>query len=261
MPAVDLKRLKVQSSNLAQKFDQPDQFVRNFIELLNLYHNHTLRTKKGNSEIGYFKYAAPRSVLRQIEYDMQEIGQSHPDQIEDLVLTLWDASFRESRLLAAYLMGTLPPMLALRLFSKLPDWLYQSNDPAVREALLDTSLTRMRNEYPSAMVRLISEWLNSPGQKTNTWGLHALMLLIQHLGFDDLPKVFEILKPEIIKAEPGSFTELQGCINTMYSISPVETAHLLSQLFYENGDKTFRQQFSRLKRGFSPILQKELSGL
>jgi len=258
MPAIDLNKLRNQSSSLALKFDKPDEFIKYFMGLLDLYHNHTLRNRAGNPGNGYSKYSAPRSVLRQIENDMQDIGQNHPVQIEILVNSLWDASFRESQLLAAYLLGTMPPMQALRLFSKLPDWLYQANDPAVKEALLNTSLTRMRNEYPAAMIRLISEWLTSPGQKTNSWGLHALMLLIQHLGFDDLPKVFEILRPVVAKVDTGSFSELQGCINSLYSLSPIETAHFLSQLLTENEDKGFKQHFSRLKRGFSPLLQKDL---
>ena len=53
MPAIDLARLKKQTAQLADTFDQPTAFLRELREVLEFYVNRTLRSQS----------VAPSSVL------------------------------------------------------------------------------------------------------------------------------------------------------------------------------------------------------
>ena len=107
----------------------------------------------------------PPAVLTQIENELRAVATANPDHALNLADTLWDEGALETRLLAAFLLGRIPPQEE-RLLPRLTAWTQQIRDPDVRSALLSTSLTRMRRETPEQFFNLIREYLHPCAPRT-----------------------------------------------------------------------------------------------
>src|SRR6266498_3219650 len=154
MPAIDLARLKKQTAQLADIFDQPSTFLRELREVLEFYINRSLRSSGVAPSSVLPTYRTPVVVLRQIEKELGSVAERQPVQALELADALWDEGWLETKLLAAYLLGRIPPQEE-RLLARLTAWTQTVRDPDVRAALLTTSLTRLRQK------RLICFWYSS----------------------------------------------------------------------------------------------------
>src|ERR1044071_5095743 len=229
MPAIDLARLKKQTARLAYIFDQPSAFLRELREVLEFYVNRTLRSQSVAPSSVLPTYRTPVVVLRQIETEIGAVAERQPIQALELADALWDEGWLETKLLAAFLLGRIPPQEE-RLLARLTAWTQAVRDPEVRAALLTTSLTRLRKETPDLFLVLVKEWLHPARQRMWSNGIQALVPLIASEDFDNLPPIFEIVEP-ILKASPGTLQfDLQELIATLYQASPEETAYFLQQV-------------------------------
>lgn len=229
MPAIDLARLKKQTARLADLFGQPAEFLREHREILDYYVNRTLRTTTVAPSSVLPTYRTPTVVLRHIENELALVAERQPIQALELADALWDEGWLETRLLAAYLLGRIPPQEE-RLLARLTAWTQAVRDPSVRAALLTTSLTRLRKETPDLFLILVKEWLHPARQRMWSNGIQALVPLIESPDFDNLPPIFELVEPAI-KAAPAALQfDLQELITVLYQASPDETAYFLQQI-------------------------------
>lgn len=229
MPAIDLARLKKQTAHLADLFDQPVDFLREHREILDHYVNRTLRSQGVAPSSVLPTYRTPTVVLRHMENELGPLAEQRPLQALELADTLWDEGWLETRLLAAYLLGRIPPQEE-RLLARLTAWTQAVRDPSVRAALLTTSLTRLRRETPDLFLILVKEWLHPARQRMWSNGIQALVPLISSEEFDNLPPIFEIIEP-ILKAAPAALQfDLQELITALYQASPDETTYFLQQI-------------------------------
>src|SRR6266540_6706327 len=253
MPAIDLARLKKQTAKLADLFDQPADFLREHREILDHYVNRTLRSQGVAPSSVLPTYRTPSVVLRQIENELGPVAEKNPIQALELADALWDEGWLETRLLAAYLLGRIPPQEE-RLLARLTAWTQAVRDPSVRAALLTTSLTRLRRETPDLFLILVKEWLHPARQRMWSNGIQALVPLISSAEFDNLPPIFEIIEP-ILKAAPAALQpDLRELITTLYEASPDETTYFLQQIL--KGTKSLLPAVSL--RRMSPKLPPEL---
>lgn len=229
MPAIDLARLKKQTAYLVDIFGDPALFLRELREVLEFYVNRSLRSQSVAPSSVLPTYRTPVVVLRQIEKELGPVAEKQPLQALDLADALWDEGWLETRLLAAFLLGRIPPQEE-RLLARLTAWTQAVRDPEVRAALLTTSLTRLRRETPDLFLVLVKEWLHPARQRLWSNGVQALVPLISAPDFDNLPPIFEIVEP-IFKAAPGALQyDLQELIITLYEASPDETTYFLQQI-------------------------------
>src|SRR5215208_3220672 len=229
MPAIDLARLKKQTARLADMFDQPSPFLRELREVLEFYVNRTLRSRSVAPSSVLPTYRTPVVVLRQIETELGSIAERQPIQALELADALWDEGWLETKLLAAFLLGRIPPQEE-RLLARLTAWTQAVRDPEVRAALLTTSLTRLRQETPDLFLILVKEWLHPARQRMWPNGIQALVPLISSPDFDNLPPIFDIVEP-VIKTSPGTLQfDLQELITVLYEASPEETIYFLQQI-------------------------------
>jgi len=229
MPAIDLARLKKQTAHLADLFDQPSDFLREHREVLEFYVNRTLRSQSVAPSSVLPTYRTPTVVLRQIETELGPVAAKKPIQALELADALWDEGWLETRLLAAFLLGRIPPQEE-RLLARLTAWTQAVRDPEVRAALLTTSLTRLRNETPDLFLILVKEWLHPARQRMWSNGIQALVPIINTPDFDNLPPVLDIVEP-ILKASPAALQfDLQELITALYKASPDETVFFLGQI-------------------------------
>ncbi|HEX5836547.1 MAG TPA: DNA alkylation repair protein [Anaerolineales bacterium] len=229
MPAIDLARLKKQTAQLADLFDQPGEFLRAHREVLDFYVNRTLRTQSVAPSSVLPTYRTPVVVLRYIENELGPLAARQPLQALELADALWDEGWLETRLLAAFLLGRIPPQEE-RLLARLTAWTQAVRDPEVRAALLTTSLTRLRSETPDLFLVLVKEWMHPARQRMWSNGIQALVPLISSPDFDNLPPIFETIEP-ILKSAPAALQfDLQELITTLYEASPSETTYFLQQI-------------------------------
>lgn len=229
MPAIDLARLKKQTARLADLFDQPTDFLREHREILDHYVNRTLRSQSVAPSSVLPTYRTPTVVLRQIENELGPRAEKQPLQALELADALWDEGWLETRLLAAFLLGRIPPQEE-RLLARLTAWTQAVRDPSVRAALLTTSLTRLRRETPDLFLVLVKEWLYPARKRMWSNGIQALVPLVSAGDFDNLPPIFEIISP-ILKASPAALQfDLQELLAALYKKSPDETLYFIQQV-------------------------------
>jgi len=121
MPAIDLSRLKKQTAQLVDLFGQPVEFLRAHREVLDFYVNRTLRSQSVAPSSVLPTYRTPTVVLRQIENELGPVAGKQPIQALELADALWDEGWLETRLLAAFLLGRIPPQEE-RLLARLTAW-------------------------------------------------------------------------------------------------------------------------------------------
>ena len=253
MPAIDLSRLKKQTAILADLFDKPADFLREHRDILDYYVNRTLRTQTVAPSSVLPTYRTPTVVLRHIENELGPVAEQKPVLALELADALWDEGWLETRLLAAYLLGRIPPQEE-RLLARLTAWTQAVRDPSVRAALLTTSLTRLRKETPDLFLILVKEWLHPARQRMWSNGIQALVPLISSPDFDNLPPIFEIIEP-ILKAAPATLQfDLQELIIVLFEASPDETTYFLQEIL----KSTKSPLPSTALRRMSPELPQEL---
>jgi hypothetical protein len=257
MPAIDLARLKKQTAQLADLFDQPPLFLREHREILDFYVNRSLRSQGVAPSSVLPTYRTPVVVLRQIETELGPVAAQQPIQALELADALWDEGWLETRLLAAFLLGRIPPQEE-RLLARLTAWTQAVRDPHVRAALLTTSLTRLRKETPDLFLVLVKEWLHPARQRMWSNGIQALVPLISSPDFDNLPPIFEIIEP-IIRAAPSTLQfDLQELIIMLYQASPDETIYFIQQLLKSTKSPLLAVALRRMSPEFPAELQSSL---
>jgi len=258
MPAINLAQLKTQAARLSEKFSDPEAFVHELNELLDFYTNRTIRTTQIVQRLSLPTYRTPAPVLRQIQAELLPLAGSYSVEAVALTKALWKAGSLESRLLAAYLLGNIPPVQAFPTLARLPDWLAQSTDKEIRTALLTDAFARLRRENPEALFILLEDWLKSPRNSLRVWGLRALIPMLTDPHFENLPAVFRILKPAIRSAGPVTQLELQACLATLEQVSLTETLAFLREIIGDNPAPLMLRTFHRILTGLSPELQSGL---
>lgn len=257
MPAIDLARLKKQTAQLADLFDQPISFLREHREILDHYVNRTLRSQSVAPSSVLPTYRTPNVVMRQIENELGPLAEMRPIQALELADALWDEGWLETRLLAAFLLGRIPPQEE-RLLARLTAWTQAVRDPNVRAALLTTSLTRLRKETPDLFLILVKEWLYPSRKKMWSNGIQALVPLISASDFDNLPPIFEIVNP-ILKASPAGLQfDIRELLVALYKKSPDETLYFLQQVLKSTKSELPAVSLRRMLPDMPPDFQASL---
>ncbi len=261
MPAIDLSRLRKQATRLADFFFVPDEFIKHLHEVLDFYVNHTVRKNTAAVPGTILKtYHTPAVILRQIEQELKRDAGTNPDAALELADRLWDEGYLETRLLAAFLLGCIPPQEE-RLLARLTAWTLQMGDPGLREGLLDTSLSRMRKETPESFLELLGEWLRP--ERTRLWsvGIQAVISAIQDPAFVNLPPLLKVIEP-VVEAAPSTLqVEIQKLVLALYKASPTETAYFLQQVLTNSDDPMTAITLRRISGAMPAALKEELGPL
>lgn len=258
MPAIDLARLRKQTTRLADFFFVPDEFLKHLHEMLDFYVDRTLRkgeTAAPGSNLS--TYRTPPAILRQIEFELTAPATAHPSAALELADALWIHNYLETSLLAAFLLGRIPPNEPL-LLGRLSAWTQQVRDPDVRAALLNESLGRLRNEAPADFLGLIKEWLHPrrPGSWSNA--IQALLPMINQPGFQNLPPVLDVIEPVVEAAPTQQQLDLEELVLALYKASPTETTFFLRQVLSGTQNPMTAVTFRRISTSFPPDLRSEL---
>jgi hypothetical protein len=261
MPAIDLARLRKQAARLADFFFLPNEFMKHLREILDFYVNYTLRTKENVAPGSNLKtYRTPPAVLTQIENEIKQTAEENPHFALELADILWDEGALETCLLAAFLLGRIPPQEE-RLLPRLTAWTQQVRDPDVRSALLSTSLMRMRKETPAQFLNLIREYFHPERSRTWSNGIQALLPMIADTNYNNLPPILDLVEPIIEEAPTSLQNNLSDLIIALYRASANETIFMLKHILERTENPMTLITLRRMSVNFPPPLQRELQEL
>jgi DNA alkylation repair enzyme len=255
MPAIDLTRLRKQATRLVDFFFVPDEFIRHLKEMLDFYVDRSIRQQPAVAPSENLpSYRTPAMVMKQIEQEIRRNANEYPDAALELADRLWDEDHLETRLLAAFLLGSTPPK-GERLLVRLTAWTQQIRDPSLRARLLDSGLARMRKEAPDQFLQLITEWLQP--ERTRLWsnGLQAAISAIGDPLFVNHPPLLKALEPLMETAPAKLQEEIEEFVLTLYKASPTETIYFLRQVLVDSHDPMTAITFRRISRSFPEKLK------
>ncbi len=260
MPSIDLARLRKQVARLIDFYFVPDEFTVHLNGILDSYVDYTARKKPAVAPRTNLRaYRTPPVIVRQIEQALTPLARA-PENAEPtlgLADRLWDEGWLETCILAAYLLGCLPPQ-EQHLLARLTAWTGQVRDPALRSQLLDASLVRVRQESPSVFLDLLREWLRPERGRMWSDGLQAAISAITDPAFGNLPRLLDVVKP-VVEAAPSSLQlDLEALILALYEVSPSETAYFVRQVLLETRDPMTAITFRRMSRSFPAELKEEI---
>lgn len=257
MPAINLAQLKKQTARLAELFDQPEPFLKELREVLEFYVNRTLRQRDIAPESTLETYRTPKPVLRHIESALAPLARQNPEAALELADALWDAGYLETRLLAAFLLGQIPPQEE-HLLARLTAWTQQVRDPNVSASLLTQSLVRLRQETPERFLSLVGEWMYPSRERFWSNGIQALLPLIADPNYENLPPVFEILDPVFAKAPLRLQNEMKEMLLALYEASPSETIHFIKSVVERAQNPKLETMLRRIAPDFPQPLREAI---
>lgn len=260
MPSIDLARLRKQVARLTDFYFLPDEFAAHLNGILDSYVDYTIRKKPAIAPGANLRaYRSPQVIVRQIEQALSPLARAPGNAQATLELAdrLWDEGWLETCVLAAYLLGCLPPQ-EQHLLARLTAWTGQVHDPALRAQLLDSSLVRVRQEAPSVFLDLLREWLRPERGRMWSDGIRAAISAVSDSGFRNLPQLLDVVRP-VVEAAPSSLQlDLEALILALYEASPSETAYFVRQALLETQNPMTAITFRRMSRSFPTELKEEI---
>lgn len=242
MPAAELSRLRAQINGLITHFDDPSGFRGALRDLLELYANHAYRPGQAIKPQPLLpSFRVPPLVLRELEIELGKTCQERPDQALNVTDALWHDPNLEPRLLAARLLGAIPPGHEGAVIEMLKAWAQPGENFRILDALFRDGMAGLRQSAPDLLLGLTEEWMGTSRSEMQSMGIRALIPLIQESGFENLPPVYRILSP-LIQTSPAALNaDLQAVMEVLSKRSPTETAYFLRQtLSIATGQATAR---------------------
>lgn len=254
MPAVNPERLKQQVEDLLTMLGDPVALKRQCLDLLDFYADHTRRSvASGGVKDADWVFSVPRPVLRALSHGLRSRTQEKPALMLPNATVLWEARYRETRLLASAILGGIQqPEVAQWAEARVPN----CDDSVVLKELASQGLAGLREADPAAFLERVSGWLGSTHRWLRLFALMALHAAVENPTFEDLPTVFRLLSGVSEKARGESRQVLYALVRTLTRRSPPESARfLLDELAREVPGI---QRMIRASLGNFPARQKEL---
>ena len=230
MPAINLARLRSQTAQLSEDFEDPKAFIHALHDLLDLYAERTHRPGQSGTPPPLIKsYSVPKPVLRQIALGITPLVKSKSSKALALCDALWEVPYLEFRLLAVSILGLIPPEPPDIVFSRIDKWGPSITEDQILAALMQQGLTSIRQESSKLLVVLIDDWLSSSETISQKMGLHALSPLLSDSNFENLPVFYRLLTPFVRNVSSQIRPYVLDVLKALARRSPQETAYFLHQ--------------------------------
>lgn len=259
MPAISPTKLKLQSAKLADKYSQPEVFVRELHATLSLYVDNTHRPgKSGSQSIRQKTYHTPLLILRQILLYLIPFCETDSTGLLVLCDRLWGENCREHQLLACMLLGQLPLSLGEPIIMRLEKWASEATAEIDARALVEFGSARIRREMPSTILDLTAQWLQAPETSFQKLGLRSLNAIISDEKFSNLPAVYRLLTPLMRQHSLSTRADLLVLLDKLAVRFPDETAYTLQTLLQSSDNANTVWLTRQVLAKFSKETQKKL---
>lgn len=251
MPAIHLPRLRQQVEELVEYYADPEKFLRELGDLFEFYGDHTRRSSQESQKPTALPVVnVPAPVLRQLLLQLTPYAENAPHTILVLARTFWKQPVLEYRLLAAQLLGKLPIQEQEEVYRLVDSWTLQNHEEAVLTAIATSSLETIQKEDPAGLMEKIENWLYpteeeekepdgeeqsapkkelSPVERRSQikLGLIALQPFVNDYTYQNLPRIYNLLKPLMRQSEKVLRPYLLDLLRPLARRSPQEVAYIL----------------------------------
>ncbi|MEJ2757286.1 MAG: hypothetical protein P8046_02280 [Anaerolineales bacterium] len=246
MPAIHLPRLRQQVEELIQYYAEPEKFLRELGDLFEYYGDHTRRTTENTQKpITLQQDNVPQPLLPQIVHEQTPYAENAPHAVLVLVRMLWQKAVLEYRQLATQLLGKLPLSYAGDTLTLVQTWTQANHEEVLLDSLSTHSLETLQREDPASLLETIEVWLSdapdeeedqdapekklTPADKRTQvkLGLLALRPFVRDQGFQNLPRIYALLKPMMRTSPKAMRPYLLDLLRPLARRSPQEVAYIL----------------------------------
>jgi len=276
MPAIHLPRLRKQIHELSDQCANPKVFLSRLKDLFDYYGDRTLRPSQLAAKPTAIPSAnVPNPVLRHTINGLAPHAVSTPHLILDLCRELWNFGWLEHRLLASQLLGKLPLENPDEITTLVEQWCLENHEEVLLDSLSKHSLTQLQTENPYFLIAKAEEWIAAQNSKAKhkppiqtaalinlqKLGLRALIPLITEPTYENLPRIYNALRP--IMADPPKVLrpDLLDIIRALALRSPAETAYFLRDLSTNSPTATLTWLIRRGLNAFPEDTQTSLRNL
>jgi hypothetical protein len=230
MPAIQPARLKHQTAHLAAVFEQPEEFQKALVNLLNFYADHTHRAGQIVVPLPLLEaYQVPGPVLREIIFELKPIARAKPQATLQLSQYIWQEPILECRLIASALIGQIPPFPPEKPAQLIQEWLETKPENRILQTLIDQGMSRLRREQTLFYLEMVKEWLSRSSFDHRRYGLWALYYLAIDPDYRNLPEIYYLLIP-FLRSIPNELRpDILNILQNLAHHAPQETAYFLKQ--------------------------------
>lgn len=230
MPAIQIARLKIHVAGLIDYFDQPANFRKTLRDLFEFYADRTYRPGRAGLLPPLLpNYHIHPQVTLQIKNDLSPLIYGDREAALRLADELWSDAYLEPRLLAVFIFNQVSTDPPDPLIERLINWTKPEEDHQVLTSLLTQGTVRLQREQPKLWSGLLKDWLTTEDPILQSYGLRAILAMINDSSFENLPAVFRLIGP-LMRSIPA---KLQGDLMTILEATakrwPTESAFFLRQ--------------------------------
>jgi len=225
MPAIDPERLQREIELISGLFEQPDELRRKVLDLLDFYADRAKRPGAAtHADDVPWDFGIPKPVQRGLAKALSACGVRHPGSALTAAESLWQAAYRETRLLAlAILSGQTRPEVA--------DWvevhILEAQDSRVLKEAAGVGLEGWRLVDPPAFVQRAIAWSRGVETGLQTLGLMALAAAVDDPRFEQLPSLVRGLAAVTPAPRGEARRALGDLVNSLARRTPPEAARFL----------------------------------
>lgn len=259
MPAIHLPRLKAQVQALVAIAGDAPQFIRQTHELFYFYANRAQRQGQSGAPPPVISwYNLPLPAIRTIQAELAPFADREPEQSLLLCDAMWAEEIFEFRLLAASLLGEIPPEPPEPILQRIQRWALPGEDEKLLKALIDKGFHRLLHEKPDYVIQQIETWLTDSSLEVQELGLRALVPLVNNPDFENLPAVFTLLGPFMRAVPPPLRDHIVAAVKSLARRSPIETAFILRKNLETFANKDIAWLARQALEAFPPEIRSSL---
>jgi hypothetical protein len=228
MPAIHLARLKLQISQLVEKYDAPKEFVVALKDFFDFYADRTIKPGRGGSHSSLIlSYNVPKQVTRQIETALHPKVTAEPDNALALADLIWQEKWLECRVLALRFLGWVPINPPERIIDRLLIWARERVEDRVLDASFAKGMVGLQQGAPDLFFGLLESWLIDSNPASRKLGLRVIPPLVSDSSCKNLPRIFHFLTPFVQQVSLAPNPDVLAAIQALAQQSPQETAFFL----------------------------------
>jgi len=228
MPAVSPARLAREIESVASAFGDAVSLRRGVMQLLESYRSRvrpSSKSAKPSDALGSLD--VPQPVLQSLGQRLLQEGRRDETAAFAAAEALWDSGQRETRMLAAWILGELK---GADVAARVERWARASNDSLTVADLARLSFHAWRRADPAEFTSLVGQWLGGADRLRRNLALHALHAAVTDPSFQALQDVFHRMEGATSKVTRDMRRPLTHLLKALAQRSPMEaTRYLLDE--------------------------------
>jgi hypothetical protein len=259
MPAIQPVRLKIQISQLVEKYSSPNDFMAALKDMFDFYSDRTRKSGRGRPMYSLTRsYNVPVQVTRQIERALQPVATTDVENSLQLADILWGDNWLECRQLALSILSWIPAVQAESLIARIKRWGEESRIDRIMSASLAKALLSLGKNSPEIVFELLDYWLKSSETGTRKLGLRIIPSLVRDPTFMYLPRIFNMLTPFVQRVSLVPDVDLVEAIRMLAQKSPKETSYYLRRNLTLSENPGVYALIRQSLDAFTPAVKREL---